>query len=70
MPSPSAITRTTVARIMHDVLRIPTGETEFLLNTARDDGKADGIPDETSPLSGAILTVHHAGNELFSLEIH
>ena len=65
-----AITGEIVHKVLHNNLRIPTREADFLINTAHDDGKCSGVPNETSPLFGALVTIHHAGDSLFTIEIH
>ncbi len=52
-----------------ETLQLNTREAQFLVSTAHDDGKADGIP-VYPPLSGLIITVHHAGNDRYTIEIH
>lgn len=51
------------------VLHLTTREREFLIETARELGSATGVP-TWEPLSGMLITVHHAGNERYEIQIH
>ena len=70
-----AIHATATRGVLRNQLRIPTREADFLISTACAEGKANGVPNETSPLFGTLVTVHHAGTNAvgintFTIEIH
>jgi hypothetical protein len=59
------------AQALAHTLSLTSGDMAYLLGKAMAEGKATGYTDvEGSPMCGVLVTVHHAGDRKFMIELH